>query len=226
MPVSEVKNIDCIEGMKSFPDKFFDLAIVDPPYGIKESAHRARSRTKLAKTRCYGSQIWDMDIPSAEYFDELFRISKNQIIWGGNYFLDYLGATRCMIVWRKLTTGNFADAELAWTSFKTSVREFTFMWNGMLQGRSIEKGHLMQDNKQMNETRIHPTQKPAALYKWLLSNYAKQGDKIIDTHLGSGSSRIAAHQLGFDFYGFELDLDYFNAQEKRFKEQTAQLTLL
>jgi site-specific DNA-methyltransferase (adenine-specific) len=226
MPVSEVKNIDCIEGMKSFPDKFFDLAIVDPPYGIKESAHRAQSRTKLAKTRCYGSQLWDMNIPSPEYFDQLFRVSKNQIIWGGNYFLDYLGATRCMIVWRKLTTGNFADAELAWTSFKTSVREFTFMWNGMLQGKSINEGHVMQPVKRNNEIRIHPTQKPVALYKWLLSNYAEENFKILDTHLGSGSSRIAANEMGFDFYGFELDQEYFHAQEKRFKQQTAQLSLL
>src|SRR4051812_49423099 len=118
--ISEVYNIDCLEYMRSLPDNFFDLAIVDPPYGIKENAQRAISRTKLAKTKCYGSQLWDMAIPDSEYFEQLFRVSKNQIIWGGNYFLDHLGATRCMIVWRKLTTGNFADCELAWTSFKTS----------------------------------------------------------------------------------------------------------
>ena len=171
----ELLNIDCMEYMASLPDNAFDLAIVDPPYGIRESAHKARSRTKLAKTKCYGSQIWDMETPDEKYFEELFRVSKNQIIWGGNYFLDYLGATRCMIVWRKLTTGNFADCELAWTSFKTSVREFTFMWNGMLQGRSIESGHLMQPHKHLNESRIHPTQKPVALYKWLLKNYAMGG---------------------------------------------------
>lgn len=192
----QLLNIDCMAYMASLPDNAFDLAIVDPPYGIKENAQRARSRTKLAKTRCYGNQLWDMDIPPVEYFDELFRVSKNQIIWGGNYFLDYLGATRCMIVWRKLTTGNFADCELAWTSFDTSVREFTFMWNGMLQGRSMNSGHLMQGIKANNEKRIHPTQKPVVLYDWLIENYAKGAKSILDTHLGSGSSAIAAHKWG------------------------------
>jgi site-specific DNA-methyltransferase (adenine-specific) len=225
MPVSEVYNEDNLVGMRRYPDKYFDLAIVDPPYGIKENAQRAQSRTKLAKTRCYGAEIWDMDIPPPEYFDELFRVSKNQIIWGGNYFLDYLGATRCMLVWRKLTTGNFADCELAWTSFKTSVREFTFMWNGILQGRSINEGHKMQDKKHLNEKRIHPTQKPVALYKWALSNYAEPGQKILDTHLGSQSSRIAAFDLGYDFYGWETSVQHFKDGNKRFHEHTLQITL-
>ena len=214
MAISEVFNEDCISGMKRFPDKHFDLAIVDPPYGIKESAHRVNSKTKATKTKEYVSDLWDMDIPSKEYFDQLFRVSKNQIIWGGNYFLDFLGATRCMIVWRKLTTGNFADCELAWTSFDTSVREFTFMWNGMLQGDMKDK-----------EERIHPTQKPVKLYEWLLRNYSNQGDKILDTHLGSGSSRIACYKAGLDFVGFEIHGGYFEAQQIRFNQFTDQLRL-
>lgn len=221
----ELLNIDCMEYMTGLPDKAFDLAIVDPPYGIKENAQRAISRTKLAKTRCYGTQLWDMHIPPVEYFDEIFRVSKNQIIWGGNYFLDYLGATRCIIVWRKLTTGNFADCELAWTSFNTSVREFTFMWNGMLQGKSMNNGHKMQPIKANNETRIHPTQKPVVLYEWLIKNYNTGGGKILDTHLGSGSSAIAAYKMNVDFVGCEIDKDYYDAACKRFKEQTAQIQL-
>lgn len=218
MPISQVYNMDCLEAMRQMKDKAFDLAIVDPPYGIKESAHRAQSRTKLAKTKCYNASKWDNEIPTPEYFQELFRVSKNQIIWGGNYFIEHLYNTRCMIVWRKLTTGNFADCELAWTSFKTSVREFTFLWNGMLQGRSMAEGHLMQSNKEANEIRIHECQKPVVLYKWLLTNYAQPEDKILDTHVGSGSHRIAAYKLGFDFTGYELDKGHYEAQEKRFKE--------
>lgn len=224
-PISEVYNEDCMIGMSRYPDKFFDLAIVDPPYGIRESAHRAQSRTKLAKTRCYNASTWDNSIPPKEYFIELFRVSKNQIIWGGNYFIEHLYNTRCMIVWRKLTTGNFADCELAWTSFSTSVREFTFMWNGMLQGRSVNNGHLMQDDKSKNEKRIHECQKPIVLYKWLISNYAEDGMKLIDTHMGSQSSRIAAYDMGFDYWGWELDAGHFNSGNKRFKEQTSQIKI-
>ncbi len=175
----ELLNIDCMEYMAKQPDKIFDLAIVDPPYGIKENAHRAQSRTKLAKTRVYNSTTWDYAIPPAEYFQELFRVSKNQIIWGGNYFIQHLHNTRCMLVWRKLTTGNFADCELAWTSFDTSVREFTFMWNGMLQGKSMDEGHKMNPKKENNEIRIHECQKPVILYKWCLKNYAQGGGKNI-----------------------------------------------
>lgn len=205
--ISETFNEDCLIGMARYPDKFFDLAMVDPPYGIKESAHRNISRQKLAKTKNYKKEFWDFGIPSAEYFSELKRISKNQIIWGGNYFLDFLGATRCFIVWDKVNGDNcFADCELAWTSFDSSVRKIEIRWNGMLQ-------HDMSNK----EERMHPTQKPIKLYYWLLQNYAKTCDKILDTHLGSGSSRIAAYKLGFDFWGWELDKDYFEAQERRFK---------
>lgn len=142
-------------------------------------------------------------------------MSKNQIIWGGNYFLDYLGATHCMIFWDKCRDGIcFADGELAWTSFKTPTRRFTYRWNGMLQGDMKDK-----------ENRIHPTQKPVALYRWLYQNYAKEGDKILDTHLGSGSSRIAAYDAGLDFYGYEIDEVFFKEQEARFERHTAQMNL-
>ena len=137
------------------------------------------------------------------------RVSKNQIMWGGNYFLDNLGATPCMIVWDKRRRGlNFADCEIAWTSFKSPSRIFEFKWNGMLQEDMKEK-----------EKRIHPTQKPVALYEWILKNYAKEGDKILDTHVGSGSSRIACEKLGFDFVGYEIDEYYWQEQEKRFQTE-------
>ena len=183
--ISEVTNEDCMEGMARYPDKYFDLAIVDPPYGIGVSKGIWGNSNKTKVTN-YGKKNWDKAIPNNDYFIEVNRVSKNQIIWGGNYF--YLKPSSCWIVWDKLNSANFADCELAWTSFNTSVKKFTYRWNGMLQ----------QDMKKKEE-RIHPTQKPVALYKWLLSNYAKQGDKILDTHLGSGSSRIAAYEMGFDF---------------------------
>jgi len=203
--ISEVTNEDCMEGMARYPDKYFDLAIVDPPYGI--NINESIGRRKGEKHSGYKKVKWDNEIPSSIYFIELFRVSKNQIIWGGNYFLDYLNSTPCFIMWDKgfseLLT--FAQFELAWTSFKTSCKKFNH-------------SHI-QNNKQ------HPTQKPVALYKWLLSNYAKQGDKILDTHLGSGSSRIAAYEMGFDFTAFELDTEYFEAQEKRYNSHIAQLKL-
>ncbi|PRY10301.1 site-specific DNA-methyltransferase (adenine-specific) [Pontibacter ummariensis] len=213
----------CEEVMKRYPDGYFDIAIVDPPYGIKESAKRARSRTKLAKTRCYSGSTWDHAIPSEEYFQELFRVSKNQIIWGGNYFIEHLRNTRCMIIWRKLTTGNFADCELAWTSFNSSVREFTFMWNGMLQGKSIAEGHVMQSDKSKNEARIHECQKPVALYKWCLMNYAKPGMKMLDTHMGSGSSAIAAYDFGIEeFVGCDTDAEHFKNGTTRYNNYASQ----
>lgn len=153
--------------------------------------------------------------PDAEYFSELKRVSKNQIIWGGNYFLDHLGATECMIVWdKKRVDLNFADGEIAWTSFKMPVRIFRFKWNGMLQEDMLNK-----------EERIHPTQKPVRLYQWILERFAKEGDKILDTHLGSGSSRIAAYEMGFDFVGYEIDKVFFDEQEERFKNHTAQISI-
>lgn len=213
--ISEVTNEDCMEGMARYPDKYFDLAIVDPPYGINMDGGNIGGNN-CGKTKDYTKKNWDNKIPDKEYFNELKRISKNQIIWGANHFVEniYQSNSSCWIVWNKDNTGNFADCELAYTSFKTAVRMFTFRWNGMFQ-----------QNMKNKEFRIHPTQKPVALYKWLLHNYAKQGDKILDTHLGSGSSRIAAYEMGFDFTAFELDAEYFEAQEKRYKNHIAQLKL-
>jgi site-specific DNA-methyltransferase (adenine-specific) len=201
---SEVFNIDCMEGMKQYPDKYFDLAIVDPPYGIGAENHAGPENHGWTK---WESKNWDAKTPDSPYFLELKRVSKNQIIWGGNYF--DLGPTKCYLIWDKGQRDfSLADAELAWTSFEKSVRVFDF-------ARALAN----QENK------IHPTQKPVALYKWLLKNYAKPGDKILDTHLGSQSSRIAAYDMGFAFTGFEIDKDYFEAGNKRFENFKKQLKL-
>lgn len=208
-------NVDCMEYMKSLPDNAFDLAIVDPPYGIGESGDTNKSRGKLAISKDYKSFAGsDLDAPNVDYFNELVRVSKNQIIWGANHFADRLPCPKspCWIVWDKVNGAtDFADSELAYTSFKTAVRNFRFQWQGMLQGDMKNK-----------EVRIHPTQKPVKLYEWLLTNYAKQGDKILDTHLGSGSHAIACNNLGFELVGCELDADYFEAACKRIKAEASQ----
>jgi site-specific DNA-methyltransferase (adenine-specific) len=197
--------------MARYPDKHFDLAIVDPPYGINASKGTWGSSNK-GKVTNYGKKDWDKRPPIDEYFVELRRVSKNQIIWGGNYF--GLPVSSCWLVWDKLNSGDFADCELAWTSFTTAVRKFTWRWNGMLQGDMKKKEH-----------RIHPTQKPVALYKWLLHNYAKEGGKILDTHLGSGSIAIACHDYGFDLTACELDKEYFDDAMKRIDKYVRQQKL-
>lgn len=211
--ISDTYNIDCIEYMQSIEDNYFDLAIVDPPYGIDINNQSQGKGGGVAKKINYKKKNWDKNCPNKKYFIELKRVSKNQIIWGANHFISKIPFdSSCWIVWNKLNgTTDFADAELAYTSFKTAVRVFDYKWAGMLQ----------QDMKN-KEQRIHPTQKPIALYKWLLTNYAKQGDKILDTHLGSQSSRIASYDLGFDFWGCELDKDYFEQGNKRFEQYKAQ----
>jgi site-specific DNA-methyltransferase (adenine-specific) len=211
-----ITNEDNMELMARYPDKYFDLAIVDPPYGIGEDGGDKKRGTKGIKTPIYTKKYWDTTTASKKYFKELKRISKNQIVWGANHFIENLMATNssCWIVWDKDNTGDFADCELAWTSFKTAVRKFEFRWNGMLQGDMKNK-----------EIRIHPTQKPVALYKWLLDKYAKQGDKILDTHLGSGSIAIACHDYGFDLTACELDKEYFNKAMQRINNYTAQTKL-
>ena len=217
MPEQIALNIDCMEFMKTLPDKAFELAIVAPPYGIGESGDKNYTRSKLATATNYKAFSGnDKEPPSKEYFMELQRISKNQIIWGANHFISRMPIdSSCWIVWDKQNGENdFADCELAWTSFKTAVRKFEFRWAGMLQG-----------NMKNKEYRIHPTQKPVALYTWLLKSYAKPGDRILDTHLGSGSSRIAAYEMGFDFVGCEIDKDYFEAQEKRWESHISQMRI-
>jgi len=217
--ISEVKNMDCIEYMQQFADNYFELAIVDPPYGIGEDGSKNHTRGKLAMAKNYKSfSGFDKEPESYEYFIELKRVSKNQIIWGANHFIENILSSNssCWIVWDKINgNSDFADCELAYTSFEYAVRKFQYRWSGMLQ----------QDMKN-KENRIHPTQKPVALYRWLLQNYAKPNDKILDTHLGSGSSRIAADMEGFDFYACELDKDYFDASCKRFEDYKKQLKLL
>lgn len=211
-------NIDCMEFMRKMPDNAFSLAVCDPPYGIMESGAKNHTRGKLAKARDYKPFYGgDEKAPTKEYFRELERVSRNQIIFGANHFADNLPSAQshCWIVWDKMNgETDFADCELAWTSFHSAVRIFRYRWQGMLQGNMKDK-----------EQRIHPTQKPVALYAWIYSKYAKPGDKILDTHLGSGSSRIAAYDAGLDFVGCEIDPDYFKAQEERFRRHTAQENL-
>jgi len=236
--ISEVTNEDCMEGMARYPDKYFDLAIVDPPYGIRAVQRMYKGRAGYVNPKeKYGVKKanhtikdWDNQRPSAEYWDELFRVSKNQIVWGANYFTDYLPLSRGWVFWDKDVNGDFSKGELAWTSFDFALKKVLYVWDGMRQGQQVNKtpckgGNWKQGNPCGLEKRNHPTQKPVALYKWLLQNYAKQGDKILDTHLGSGSSRIAAYEMGFDFTAFELDKDYFEAQEKRYNNHISQLKL-
>jgi len=226
-PISEAYLIDNIKYMKTLPDKFANIVIADPQYGIKESAHRNISRTKLAKTRMYRKEFWDSDIPPQEYFDQLFRVSKHQIIFGINYFLGRvdLPFSAGRIIWDKCNEGtNFSDCEIAYCSFHHSTRLFRFLWNGMLQGTPGD-GATMQGNKKKNQRRIHPTEKPIPIYQWMLRKYAKPGDIILDPNLGSGASRIACFDGGFDFYSCENNEEFFKDQEERFQIHKQQLKL-
>ena len=202
-----IYNKDCLKAMKEMSDNEFDLAIVDPPYGIGDKFKGGKS-AKMNFNEVV-NKGWDIKPPSRDYFIELKRISKNQIIWGGNYFLDNLQSTRCFIVWDKKISEDFtlAMSELAWTSFDKLAKIFRM---------SVPK----------NGNKIHPTQKPVKLYEWLLMNYAKEGDKILDTHLGSGSIAIACHNLGYDLEGYELDKEYYDNALKRIKEHQSQLRLI
>ena len=208
--------MDCMEGMKQFPDKYFELAIVDPPYfkGVAdEKFYGAEVSSIGVKRLCSSSKHWDEGIPNQDYYDELVRVSKHQIIWGCNYYAFNQPSGR--IVWDKENdSSTFSNCELASISLIDSVKIFRYMWNGMLQKDMKNK-----------EKRIHPTQKPVALYKWLLTNYAKEGDKILDTHVGSASSLIACHELGFDYIGFEIDEDYCNMAQERLEAVKAQMNL-
>ena len=207
----ELYNMDCMEAMKDMPDNAFDLAIVDPPYGLGDRLVKGGAKGGMGTLRNLADdkvERWDK-IPTKEYFDELKRVSEKQIIWGGNYFLDYLGATDGFIVWDKMNgTNPMADAELAWQNIKGTTR--MFRWHHFSGERT---------------TKQHPTQKPVKLYEWLLTNYAKEGDKILDTHLGSGSIAIACHNLKFDLTGYELDTEYYEAAAKRLKQHQAQQRL-
>jgi len=196
--------MDCMTGMKEFPDNYFELAIVDPPYGINRSEKLGGKYWKQ-----YKKKKWDNKIPSKKYFKELFRVSEHQIIWGANYFTKYLPKSMGWVFWDKGQDLSMSDGELAYTSFDKALRR-----------KTINRCKISE-----NGGWLHPTQKPVALYGWLLNNYAKKGDKILDTHLGSGSSVIACIKLGFDYIGFEIDKEYFENAKKRIKQFEAQTDL-
>ena len=205
VPISEVYLMDCIAGLKHYPDKYFDLAVVDPPYGIDAGKMTMGS----GKHKFKKGKDWDAGIPTEEYFEELFRVSKNQIIWGGNYFTKILPPSNDWIIWDKLNPNlSFSEAEMAWCSIKRNTRIFKHY------SAQVEEGG-----------KIHPTQKSVKLYDWIFTKYAEQGQKILDTHLGSGSSRIAADKGGFHFVGFEIDEDYYNASNKRYNDFKCQLRM-
>ena len=206
--LSTVYLMDCIEGMKQFPDKFFDLAVVDPPYGLdlpnmNMGAGKSKKASKI-QNRKWKPKDWDKETPTEEYFAELFRVSKNQIIWGGNYF--HLPPCKNYIIWdKKIPEGlSFADCELAWTSFDKAPKMFRY------------SAYLDKASK------FHPTQKPIKLYEWIYQHYTKEGNLILDTHLGSQSSRIAANNARLDFVGFEIDREYFDTGNKRFENVVSQ----
>lgn len=215
---------DCVEAMKEYPDKYFDLVVADPPYGINMASH---NRTKDGYATAYGNNrnnyahlkyypvFNDEKEPGADTFSEIMRVGKKVIIWGGNYFLDHLGRATCMIVWDKKRRGmDQADCEIAWTNIKEQSRVFEYIWNGMHQQNMANK-----------EQRIHVTQKPVDLYRWIFARYAQKGEKVLDPFLGSGSSRIAALDAGLDFVGFEIDKRIFALEEERYSAYEAQLNL-
>lgn len=211
-----ITNEDNMALMSRYPDNYFDLAIVDPPYGMIKNTYGSGSKGVKTKFDCSikNHRKWDV-VPDNEYFKELERVSKNKIIWGANHFISKIPFdSSCWIVWDKDNTGDFADCELAWTSFNTAVRKFKFRWNGMLQ-----------EDMKNKEIKIHPTQKPRRLYEWILLNYAKGGNKILDTHLGSGSIAIACDNLGFELTACELDTEYYNNALKRLKQHQSQVRM-
>jgi site-specific DNA-methyltransferase (adenine-specific) len=207
MPKIELLNCDCMELMAKYPDNYFELAIVDPPYGI-DAGNMGLGKGKGTDSREWNRKDWDKMTPNADYFKELYRASKNQIIWGANYF-ENMPATPCWVIWDKIQEFSGATFEMAWTSFKSPSKAF----------------RMARCSAYVGINKIHPTQKPVKLYQWLLKNYAKEGDKILDTHLGSGSSAIAAHYAGHDFVGCELDEDYYKAAMKRFELETSQIDM-
>lgn len=208
---SVVHNADCMDIMAQYPDKYFDLAVVDPPYGIKRSGQvETFTKNPKHKRKHFEDKGWDIAIPNDEYFNDLFRVSKNQIIWGANYFTEFLPASMGWIFWDKCQDLSMSDGELAFTSFERALRRI-----------KINRGQLMIEGGT-----IHPTQKPIKLYDWIYKNYLPNGGNVIDTHLGSGSNRIAADKAGnINFVGVELDKDYFEAQEKRWANYKQQLTI-
>ena len=207
---SVVHNEDCLQALKLYPDKYFDLAVVDPPYGINVNMNAGRKKESKNKKRKV--KKWDLSIPEKEYFIELFRVSKNQIIFGANYFTEFLPSSMGWIFWDKCVAEkcSFSDGELAFSSYDRALKKAVIPYSGFIG---------------MEQEKFHPTTKPVKLYNWILKNYAKQGDLILDTHLGSGSSRIAAYKAGLNFVGFEIDAEYYEKQEKRFNDFKSQLRM-
>ena len=209
---------DSLQALKGYADNHFDVAIADPPYGIEmaKTTNIPNPKKGFRGNKIHDKKDWDNEIPPNEYFNEVQRVSKNQIIWGGNYFTEHLKPTKAWIFWSKKETktqgSNFSDGEMAWTSFKKVTRLYEYGWIGI-------------DYCNKNENKIHPTQKPVQLYKWLLENYTNENDLILDTHLGSGSIAIACHYMKRNLIGYEIDKEYYDAACKRFKEQTSQQAL-
>ena len=233
-PRINIYNEDCLLAMRGMADNAFDLAIVDPEYGIGQDGriarpHRAKQRNGTVmnvKSNNHIPKKWDSKRPSREYFEQLQRVSKNQIIWGGNYFTEHIPPSMGWIVWDKVNgESDYSDCELAFTSFDRALRKIVFMWRGMMQGKNLREGHIMQGNKKLNEKRIHPTQKPVLLYKWVLQNYACEGDLILDTHVGSASIAVACHDMGFNLEAYEIDKDYWAAACKRLEVHRSQLQI-
>jgi len=204
----ELHNVDCLPFMKQCVDNQFDLAIVDPPYGIDWMKQIENPNTK-ANWKVHDKKDWDKNIPQQEYFDELFRVSKNQIVWGGNYMTEYLPPSPCWLIWDKMQEFTGAVFEMAWTSFKSPAKAF----------------RMSRVEAYANKNKIHPTQKPERLYEWILDKYANEGDLILDTHLGSGSIAVACDKMGYDLVGIEIDKDYFDKANKRIEPYRKQQTL-
>lgn len=216
MELNRIINDDCLNVMKQIPDKYFDLCLTDPPYGINVLKNGQVGGGLIAKVTKYEKKDWDKAPPRVDYFNEIKRISKNQIIFGGNYFAEWLGNSPCWLVWNKMNeTTKFADCELAWTSFKSAVRKYDFLWNGMLQ-----------QNMKNKEKRIHPTQKPVGLFSMILRDYSKEGDKIFDPFSGSGTTAIACHRGKRQFLCVEKDEFYFQKSVERLEEERKQMILL
>lgn len=222
-PIINLYHRDNIAFMATVPDKHYDLAIVDPPYfsGPDKLGYYGERVSSVGVKREQYSKVGQWEVPTVEYLNELVRVSKHQIIWGINYYQFFHCVGR--IIWDKVNgKSSFSDCEIASCSLHDSTKMYRFMWNGMMQGESALNGTKMKGDKSLNEKRIHPTQKPVALYKWLLHNYAKPGDKILDTHLGSGSIAIACHEMGFSLDACEIDKDYYEAAVKRYQLHISQ----
>ena len=207
MKADIVYNVDCLDFMKDVPEDYFDLIITDPPYGLDIHSNNT-SRSVLAAAKDYGKCEWDAEIPTAKHFMEMVRVSKNQVIFGGNYMTDFLHPSSCWIVWDKDNNDNdFADCELAWTSFKGAIRKFKYRWHGMLQ-----------ENMRLKERRYHPTQKPVALGRWIIERFGTPEMIVFDPFAGSGSFLLAAKQKGLRFVGCELEPEYCDIINERLKQ--------